>query len=248
MVIEKMEVVGSQVKMISDTLVAQGYCYIDPNFYFDENNVNDLEALQVNYAETLNKKKDKGGRSRAYKRFVLWENSLTDVTGSYIQSKEYNKTDGGKKRDFMDISGDIITMPLFKKLLSINTSICSETGLINFKDKVSIGVHLIRYHATDKCPAYATPSGLHKDNENVVFIHMIKQSPDRVGGVNYIARDEDEIIEVIDLVDPAETLVLSKKYFHAVSPIGVRKGKKEAFRDVLIMTFESDFDFELRLQ
>ena len=244
---EKSSIHNNQIKKVSDVLIEKGYCYIDSNFYFKEKDLKDLVKLQGSFSKTLKNNKDKGGRARAYKRFILCENKLLDVTGTYIQSKEYNKTDGGKKRNFADINSKTLSTSFFKKMLSINTSICYETGLISFKDNVSIGVHQIRYLATDKGPAYSTPSGLHKDDEDVVFIHFINQSPNRIGGVNYIAKDEDEIIEVIDLVEPIETIVLSKKHFHAVSPIGVQKGKKKAFRDVLIITFESNSNFETRL-
>lgn len=248
MLLEKPIVRTNKIKTVSDALVENGYCHIDSGFYFAQEDLEDMNRLQDSFSKILKDNKEKGGRSRAYKRFVLCENKLSDETGSYVQTKEYNRMDGGKKRNFADINDQTINTPFFKKLLAINTSICYETGLISFKDKVSIGVHLIRYVATVGNPAYSTPSGLHKDNENVVFIHFVNQSPSRVGGVNYIAKDEDDIIDVIDLGEPVETIVLSKKHFHAVSPIGVHKGEKKAFRDVLIITFESDFDFELRLQ
>jgi hypothetical protein len=247
MLIEKSSIPKEKIKKVSNYLVENGYCYIEPSFYLKKGDLNDLLKLQGSFSKTVKNDTDKGGRSRAYKRFVLSENKLLDATGSYVQTKEYNKVDGGKKRNFGGISEKIIGSQFLRKLLSINISICHETGLISFKDSVSIGVHQIRYEATSELPAYSTPSGLHKDNENVVFIHFVKQSPNRVGGVNYIAKDESEIIEVIDLIEPAETIVLSKKHFHAVSPLGVQKGKKRAFRDVLIVTFEPNCVFEQRL-
>ena len=57
----------------------------------------------------------------------------------------------------------------------------------------------------------------------------------------------DEITKVLHLTEPLETLILSKKHLHSLSPIGVRSGKKDAYRDVLIVTFESHKDFEERL-
>jgi hypothetical protein len=247
MLIEKTNVRHHKIKRISNMLVQNGYCYINSEFYFKSEDLTDLNLLKKSFFKISESNKDNGGRSRAYKRFVLNGNEFIDKTGSYIQTKEYNKMDGGKKRNFTDINKHIVSTAFFKKLLAINTSICHETGLINFKNKVSIGVHQIRYIATSSNPAYSTPSGLHKDNENVVFIHFVNQSSSRLGGVNYIAKNDDEIIDVIDLGKPVETIILSKKHFHAVSPIGVQKGKKKAFRDVLIITFESDYDFETRL-
>lgn len=241
------EVSQLNLKETIEKILNEGYGYLPPAFYLDNNDLEELREIQESYAQIQTNNLNKGGRNRAYHRFTLSEKKLTGSTSSYAQTKEYNETDGGKKRDFPDINEAILNMNLFRKLLTLDIRICAETNLVDFKNNVSIGIHQIRYFATAEQPAYSTPAWLHRDDETVVFIHFLDQSSSVIGGTNYIARSNDEFIKVLHLTEPLETIILSKQHLHSISPIGVKPGSKDAYRDVLIITFESDNDFEKRL-
>jgi hypothetical protein len=231
-----------------EKILVEGYGHIPSEFYLNNDDLKELHKIQESYVKIQINGLNKGGRNRAYHRFTFSEDKLINSTSSYAQSAEYNEADGGKKRNFPEIDETILNTKLLRKLLMLNIKICEETKLVEFKNMVSIGIHQIRYFATDERPAYSTPAWLHRDDETVVFVHFLGQSSSAIGGTNYIAKSPEEIIQVLHLTEPLETLVLSKKHLHSLSPIGVKSGKKDAYRDVLIVTFESDKDFKERLE
>lgn len=242
------EVFNLNIKNTVEKLLTKGYGHLQPDFYLTDNYSEELREIQDSYMKIQGDCFNKGGRNRAYHCLTLKEGKFFNSTSSYAQSAEYNMMDGGKKRNFPEINERLLNTNLFRKLLMLDVKICKETELIEFKDTVSIGIHQIRYFATAEQPAYSTPVWLHRDDETIVFIHFFGQNSSAIGGTNYIAKSSDEIIKVLHLTEPLETLILSKKYMHSLSPIGVKPGEKEAYRDVLILTFESDKDFQDRLK
>jgi hypothetical protein len=105
---------------------------------------------------------------------------------------------------------------------------------------MQIWVHLFRYKATVNSPAFSSPMWLHKDDEDVVFVHLIDRSKDMIGGDSLIAPDSKHIERVIKLENRFDTLVVNHQKFHAVTPVGLKENSKEKFstRDVILVTFQ----------
>ncbi|WCG82295.1 2OG-Fe dioxygenase family protein [Pectobacterium sp. A5351] len=177
-------------------------------------------------------------RKRAYRRYTFTaEKGLVESNNStYFQTYDSNNVDGGKDRDFIDIPDEIINNNLFKKILSIDTEhIIKKTNLHQF----DIGVHPIRYVATEKKPSYSSPLWLHKDDEELVFLHFLSKSENAVGGDSIISNDGKSINLVKNLSTFMDTIVLTKEFFHAVTPLGCNQPDSTSYRDILLVTLES---------
>ena len=83
---------------------------------------------------------------------------------------------------------------------------------------------------------FSSPLWLHRDDEPLVFVHLFNVSDNALGGDNLIATDFKTITHLIRLGNPLETLLLTKKPYHAVTPLG-SADKNCAFRDILLVTF-----------
>jgi L-isoleucine 4-hydroxylase len=101
---------------------------------------------------------------------------------------------------------------------------------------------------------------LHRDDEPVVFVHLmasewnvcvlILQPVDLtdlratdtvvVGGDNIIAPDEDTITDMVRLEWPMESLMLGHKVLHAVTPMMPPSHRRDATRDILLVTFQEE--------
>ncbi len=111
---------------------------------------------------------------------------------------------------------------------------------IGLPSETLIWIHLFRYKATEDAPAFSSPMWLHKDDEDVVFVHLIDSSKNMLGGESLIATDAKNIERVIKLEEVFDTLVVNHKKFHAVTPVGCRAISSEDFstRDIILVTFQ----------
>ncbi|ARV91356.1 2OG-Fe dioxygenase family protein [Bacillus thuringiensis] len=216
-----------------------GYLHIS-NDYFLENQVDHtlLTKAQLDYYSL---QEDLYGecRARAYSRYIKSADSsdyILDTSNDYFQSKEYNYDDGGKIRTFSSISKDFLDNSLIEKIVRFDSEFALNTNIIDQNKDLIIGLHQVRYKATKESPSFSSPIWLHKDDEPVVFLHLMNLSNTAVGGDNLIANSPREINKLISLKEPLETLVFGQKVFHAVTPLGT-ECNIESFRDILLVTF-----------
>ncbi|BES83855.1 hypothetical protein PEC302107_19020 [Pectobacterium araliae] len=177
-------------------------------------------------------------RKRAYRRytFTAKKGLVKSNNSTYFQTYDSNNVDGGKNRDFIDIPDEITNNELFKKTLLTDVDyIINKTKLNQF----DIGVHPIRYVATEKHPSYSSPLWLHKDDEDLVFLHFLSKSDNAVGGDSIISKDGKSINIVKSLSTFMDTIVLTKEFFHAVTPLGCTQQNSTSYRDILLVTLES---------
>jgi hypothetical protein len=87
---------------------------------------------------------------------------------------------------------------------------------------------------------------LHKDDENVVFVHLINCSENIIGGDNVIATDAKHMERVIRLERTFDTLVVNHNKLHAVTPVGCRGTNPNdvSTRDIILVTFQRKQDLE----
>ncbi|CAJ0952018.1 unnamed protein product, partial [Mesorhabditis belari] len=230
------------VKMdeVLDQLDTLGFAHIKPDFYYstdDSESFSNIETLQDTYS-SLSRDSDPGNRHRAYASFQwspLNNELIKKDSTDYFQAKEYNYIDGGKIRTFDPICPRYLKNSLLKSVVEKDIDLAKETGIIDFSSSVEIGLHQIRYVANGTEPAFSSPLWLHRDDEPLVFVHLFSLSENAIGGDNLIAKDVKTITHLIRLQKPLETLVLTKKPYHAVTPLGSSHGA--AFRDILLVTF-----------
>ena len=180
-------------------------------------------------------------RSHAQCRMDADERLQFGAYFDYFQTKEYNPDTGGIIRRYKFIHSDLLEDPLFRILLNNDIQFIDRYAAIGPAKKALISIHLFRYKATPGSPAYSSPLWLHKDDEDVVFIHLIDKSENLLGGENLIAQDTKHIDEVLELDECFDTLVLNHLKFHAVAPIGCKSKSKGDFstRDVILITFQT---------
>uniref|UniRef100_A0A914PD96 Prolyl 4-hydroxylase alpha subunit Fe(2+) 2OG dioxygenase domain-containing protein n=1 Tax=Panagrolaimus davidi TaxID=227884 RepID=A0A914PD96_9BILA len=216
-----------------------GFAYIKADFYGIEQNCKNLKELKNTY-ETLSKDPSPGNRYRAYTcyEWIPNERNLKKQNSTqYFQSKEYNYIDGGNIRIFDPISSTFLENHILKDVIEKDIELAKKTGIINFDETFELGLHQIRYRAHGIEPAYSSPLWLHRDDEPLVFVHLFNLSENAIGGNNLIATTPKTITHIIQLKEPLETILLTKKYYHAVTPLGSANGDP-AYRDILLVTFK----------
>ncbi len=221
---------------IAEQIEEDGFSQVDNDLY--KYDINDLFEFQSSYFN-LDKDKSHGGRYRSYIKLELFNNIMKiSEKQSYMQSKEYNNEDGNKIRSFSTLDERIYQNKLLQNILEVDIQIAKLTNEVDFKKKVIIGLHQIRYCSINGVPSYSSPLGFHRDDENLVFIHLLNLSANSIGGDNFISKEKKRINYGVQLVSPLDTLVVSKKYFHEVTPIS--SINNVAFRDILLVNLENE--------
>ena len=124
-----------------------------------------------------------------------------------------------------------------KYIIQSNLKIISEYEPLKNHQELVLGLHFIQYKVNKYGASYSSPDSLHRDDEPLVFIHLLNLTSNALGGDNLFADlKTKEITNVVRLEKPFETIVLTRDYYHAVTPLGAREG--EARRDILLFTVE----------
>jgi hypothetical protein len=220
-----------------------GYCHILSSDFITEDDAAELSQFQASYFN-LEADANGGQRFRAYKRLLYipgepWQEASDQW---YSQSPEYNYEFGGKKRFFEAIVPEVMQSEMLRRVINADIEIAASTGDVDFTKPIRIGLHQVRYAPTCTKPSVSSPPWLHRDDEPIVFIHLLNLSHNAVGGDSIIASSKNSFDTVVKLQCPFDTIcVTNKKTMHAVTPLGVEHGEI-AYRDILLVTFENEFE------
>lgn len=230
-------------------LSEQGYAFIpgqyyiflnDAKFEHEEDFHNDLMILRNGFDSLMLDPYSPGQRWRGYaqcrrnddKEFVFGHFT------PYQQTKKYNQDTGGIIREYPLLSDEITKNRIVQTILNDDIKLVESYGKIGSLEDLTVGIHLFRYKAEVGAPAYSSPVWLHKDDEDVVFVHLINASENMLGGDNIIATGPRDIEQVIRLENIFDTLVVNHDKYHAVTPVGARDGTGVARRDIILITFQ----------
>jgi hypothetical protein len=231
-------IITEQLLLLGERANTQGFLYIEGGLFVRNCDIPELKALQASYFD-LPADADGGQRFRAHSALLQNNDTIEEAaTEGYFQSKEYNTTDGGRVRMFAPIEPRVLKSALLRRVVEIDAAIVRETGIVPFDGTVKIGLHQVRYQPIEGVPSYSSPPWLHKDDEPAVFVHLINASANLIGGDSVLAPSAREFQRVLRLQDPFDTLFLTQKLFHAVTPVGIDSGAV-GFRDILIVTFQT---------
>lgn len=226
---------------VSHDFIQRGFSFIPADAYLQ--NQEEYDSLTyLNQLYTTNLQAD-GPRNRAYLK-LQWDRASDLVSlaknQSYFQTAERNEMDGGKPRNFAVMDPHILELPVLQRLLENNLQIVREYEPLKVHDQLTLGLHFIQYVSEQGRASYSSPVGLHIDDEPLVFVHLLELSSHAWGGDNLIAKYEDqEITNVIRLESPMETILLNNNCYHAVTPLGSRKGL--AIRNIILFTIEPHY-------
>lgn len=247
-----MEIDITHSELDSSTIAAitidKGFSHIPAAVYLDDNDEQELKIFQSSYF--LLPPDEKGGqRFRTRKPLNLFGGELLAVDdGGYVQSPEYNSDLGGVVRNIPLMDEKVFSLGVLQKVIWKDIAIAREMNILPFEEKIKIGLHQVRYNPTKGNTSYSSPPGLHKDDEDIVFIHIVNVSSNLVGGENIICDSAfpkinknglPPFLAHINLTEPMEAICVTKKYFHQVFPMSVSSGKS-AYRDILLVTFEKE--------
>lgn len=196
-----------------------------------------LPHLMTLFEENI---KPDGVRNRAYLK-LIWERQTDEVklakNQSYFQSAMSNVADGGKVRQFAIMDKKILSLSIMRNVIETNLTMIRDFSPLKHHPQLVLGLHFIQYKVKQYSASYSSPDSLHRDDEPLVFVHLLNLTSNAWGGDNLIADLETkEITHVVRLEKPFETLVLTRDYYHAVTALGAREG--EARRDILLFTVE----------
>lgn len=235
-----------------ESLCKNGYAFIPGTWYekihmqnssMDENTENEIKHILHQYGELIPDPYSPGSRLRAYAQCRI--NGSSDLFFGhfepYLQTKAYNPDTGGIVRSYPLISTEVLENELFQLLVTEDIRFVRKYSEIGDPGEAIIGIHLFRYFATPSAPAFSSPVWLHKDDEDVVFIHLLSLSDNAMGGDNIIATDGRHIELVMRLEKPLDTFVVNHAKLHAVTPIWCKeiKGQEShCTRDIILVTFQ----------
>lgn len=210
---------------------------------FKDFNVNklDVDILKSHFSLMPLDNYSNGNRLRNYIQVSLSEGDIKyGKFEPYQQTKKYNPITGGVIRDYESISEKILELDLFNQIIKKDIEIIKNIKEMSPISELMIGIHLFRYKA-GIIPAYSSPSWLHKDDEDIVFLHLIDVSSDLIGGDNIIAKNPKKIDYVFKLKKIFDTLVVNHNCYHAVTPMGIPdhyEKNKFLHRDIILVTFQ----------
>ncbi|TAK77704.1 MAG: hypothetical protein EPO11_02280 [Gammaproteobacteria bacterium] len=225
--------------MLNQEFIKRGFGLIPSEYYVSDENLPSIHDLRKIFDTELEEDGSQF-RKRAYLK-LQWERLKEQIqiakNQAYFQTSNSNQVDGGKIRRFKILNEYILDIPIVRNILEKNISMINAYSPLKSENDLTIGMHFIRYQANENHASYSSPDWLHQDDEPLVFVHLINLSKTALGGDNLIADiDTKKVTHVLRLENDIETLVLNKNVYHAVTPLGSRKGI--AFRDVILFTIE----------
>lgn len=178
------------------------------------------------------------GRCRSLNRF-RWNNTSARLeeagnNAPYCQSSTYNPELGDMQRRY----------PV-SAVLSASNSVLVEIAdvfapalcRIASSPALLINVHHVRYWCRPGRPARNSPSGLHKDGERFISVHLISRR-DLKGGMNRIADNERRCIAEFTLEHPGDCFLIDDtQVFHGVDEMQVSRGAPQGTRDILLVDY-----------
>lgn len=242
----------SEVAEYATALARDGYAHIPADFYhrtvLRERELPDVRAdylgLEAEFALGELDPYSPGNRYRRYAQLRVEPGSTEFEYGlfeKYRQTRKYNADTGGIVREYPLISPELQENLLLRQLLRSDIEFLRAYPRIDDDPaELMVGLHLFRYLAYPDDPAYSSPNWLHKDDENVVFVHLVGLSGNVIGGDNVIAPNAKKFETVLRLTEVFDTLVVNHDKLHAVTPIGTsgHNPVAPARRDILLVTFQ----------
>jgi len=154
----------------------------------------------------------------------------------HYQTVDYNPLNGGVARYFAPILDDLHQSATLAALLEFGNQVFTQ---ITGNHPWHIELHQFRIEARDGKQGLPTPEGVHRDGVDFVIVVMIKRVNIDSGATTIFDHDnqlvgEFMLRESFDLV-----LVNDRQLYHGVTPITPLDPLKEAYRDVLVITFKT---------
>ncbi|KPC54477.1 2OG-Fe dioxygenase family protein [Amantichitinum ursilacus] len=152
----------------------------------------------------------------------------------HYQSVDYNSLNGGIARDFAPFEDATVHGEVMQSILGL----CCETfGALSPYFAWHIEAHQFRIYAQGAQAGNPTPEGVHRDGVNYVFMMMVHRQ-NVVNGTTRIYDRNKHFLTDFTLMQPFDTAIVNdERVMHGVTPIVQLDETREAYRDVLVVTF-----------
>ena len=178
-------------------------------------------------------------RSRRFRYFYFLPVSgeiLPFAPTPYYQPAEINKYAGDIDRKFDALKNKTINNPFFQELIRFDFRQLPVSQKAK-SDPWMVDIHQIRTVATTVESGEPTPEGMHHDENDFVWIHLINRK-NVTGGINGIYSNDRKPIGSCTLDKNMDSIVLwDPKVMHVVTSIHPKDPTKNAIRDVLLIGF-----------
>jgi L-isoleucine 4-hydroxylase len=138
----------------------------------------------------------------------------------------------------LEIENSILNTNIMQKLIAKDFNVATKINILNLEENISIGIHQIRYLVQNNTPSYSSPMWLHRDDEAVVFSHLFNITNNSIGANFLVAENSTTINQVYFLDKPLDTIVVTQKPLHAITPLGTKDGMN-GYRDIVLVTFSN---------
>jgi hypothetical protein len=177
-----------------------------------------------------------------YRRYTVltWDSSSQKLTRElqqpHFQKTNYNTLNGGIYRHYEPFEDYVAGSSIFKDIINHCITIFN---IVNGKVlDWYIEAHQFRIIAVPGTGGLPTPEGIHRDGVHYVFIMMIKKENVKGGRTSLYNMMEEPIYSLtlensFDCIFTDDTMLM-----HYVSPILPLDDSLEAYRDVLVLTFQ----------
>ncbi|MGK7872723.1 MAG: 2OG-Fe dioxygenase family protein [Xenococcaceae cyanobacterium] len=169
-------------------------------------------------------------RFRRVSRFIVSGDELIKLPhGHFLQTKDYNHSLGGIKREFADIDDAIIAQDDFKKIIFAFSKICQ------LNPEADIAVHQARITCSMNNFGKPTPEGMHRDGADFVGIFSIARNNIQGGETHLYTPKKDKTV-FRKVLNPGEFLLVNDhKFLHFTTPIKPISDDQVGNRDVFVM-------------
>jgi hypothetical protein len=185
-----------------------------------------------------------GGRYRR-RRFACFratpDGILRKPHQPHYQSRDYNPLNGGIERWFEPVSEGIARHPVLAAILGWSHALFQRmTPAAQRPEAWHVEVHQFRIEARSGEAGQPTPEGLHRDGVDWVLVLMVRRENIKSGETTIydLARCP---LGSFTLTRPLDTaLVDDSRVYHGVTPVEPVDPSRQAYRDVLVVTFRRE--------
>ena len=182
--------------MLKNNLIKNGFQFISADQYIDSLNSPSLHDVKKVFDLDLEEDVGCSFRRRAYLK-LQWDRMSNQISlpenQGYFQTAASNVVDGGKIRQFKQMNKKILNIAIIKTILSKDLALIRKYPLLEEYKNLTIGMHFIRYIVDQDGASFSSPVWLHKDDEPLVFVHLVGLSKNALGGDNLIADNDKKI-------------------------------------------------------
>lgn len=175
-------------------------------------------------------------RRRRHARFLVDASGSRRLPhGPHFQSVDYNPLFGGIERWFEPITDEIGGSPAIARILAWAHGLFG--GLAPDVRAWDVELHQFRIEARPGAAGHPTPEGPHRDGVDYVLVLLVQRVNIASGTTTIHAPDGSELGS-FTLARPFDAaLVHDPRVYHGVTPVEPVDPTREAYRDVLVVTF-----------